>query len=505
MRRASATVWAPVMTSVLLLSALGCSRTTEQATPVLGDMPVASPASLEFADDLRRRVTVDAMKVHLTKFQEIADAHGGNRASGTPGYDASVDYVVGTLRDAGFDVQAPEFEVRVFSADKPTLSVGGKEVDVDALKYTLATPAEGLTAPLVVVPPGDAPGCVPAGYDGVAVKGAVVLLDRGGCPFHVKQTVAASLGAAALVVADNVDEDFMPGTLGEDTDVKIPVVSVSKSDGARLRAAPGKATLHVKAVTQNIKSRNVIAQTRTGSTADVVMAGGHLDGVPEGPGINDNASGVSALLETALQLGSSPQVRNAVRFAFWGAEEVGLTGSKKYVQSLDVEALKDIALYLNFDMIASSNAGYFTYDGNQSTAIGRDQVVPRVPEGSAGIERTLAAYLDSQGKPAEDTFFDGRSDYDGFTTAGVPAGGLFAGGEEKKSAEQAEKWGGTADAPFDPDYHKDTDTLDRLNIEALRIHGGGVAFAVGRYAQDLSGRNGIPVREDRVRHPLPEY
>jgi len=150
------------MTSVLLLSALGCSRTTEQATPVLGDMPVASPASLEFADDLRRRVTVDAMKVHLTKFQEIADAHGGNRASGTPGYDASVDYVVGTLRDAGFDVQTPEFEVRVFSADKPTLSVGGKEVDVDALKYTLATPAEGLTAPLVVVPPGDAPGCVPA-------------------------------------------------------------------------------------------------------------------------------------------------------------------------------------------------------------------------------------------------------------------------------------------------------------------------------------------------------
>lgn len=143
MRRASATVWAPVMTSVLLLSALGCSRTTEQATPVLGDMPVASPASLEFADDLRRRVTVDAMKVHLTKFQEIADAHGGNRASGTPGYDASVDYVVGTLRDAGFDVQTPEFEVRVFSADKPTLSVGGKEVDVDALKYTLATPAEG--------------------------------------------------------------------------------------------------------------------------------------------------------------------------------------------------------------------------------------------------------------------------------------------------------------------------------------------------------------------------
>lgn len=473
--------------------------------PVPGEVLVASPAALDFAEDLRRRVTVDRMTVHLEKFQDIADANGGNRATGTPGYDASVDYVAGVLREKGFDVQTPEFEVRMFSAEKPTLTVGGEEVDVDALKYTLSTPQEGVTAPLVAVPAGDAPGCVPADYDGLTVKGAVVLADRGGCPFHAKQAVAAELGALALVVADNVDEDFMPGTLGEDTDVKIPVVSVSKTDGARLRTLSGPATLHVEALTQNIKSRNVIAQTRTGSPSDVVVVGAHLDSVPEGAGLNDNGSGVAAVVETALQLGSSPQIRNAVRFALWGAEEVGLTGSKRYVQSLDVEALKDIALYLNFDMIASPNAGYFTYDGNQSTAVGRDQVVPRVPEGSAGIERTLVAYLDSQGKPAEDTYFDGRSDYDGFTTAGVPAGGLFAGAEEKKSAEQARKWGGTADEPFDPDYHTDNDTLDRLNTEALRIHGGGVAFSVGRYAQDLNGRNGIPVRADRTRHPLPEY
>ena len=43
-------------------------------------------------------------------------------------------------------------------------------------------------------------------------------------------------------------------------------------------------------------------------------------------GINDNGSGVAAVLETALQLGSSPQVNNAVRFGFWAAEESGLKG-----------------------------------------------------------------------------------------------------------------------------------------------------------------------------------
>lgn len=93
-------------------------------------------------------------------------------------------------------------------------------------------------------------------------------------------------------------------------------------------------------------------------------------------------------------------------------------------------------MYLNFDMIASPNAGYFTYDGNQSTAVGRDQAIPRVPEDPAGIERTLVAYLDSQGKPAEDTFFDGRSDYDGFTTAGIPAKRIVrrGGGEDVRRA-----------------------------------------------------------------------
>jgi hypothetical protein len=55
----------------------------------------------------------------------------------------------------------------------------------------------------------------------------------------------------------------------------------------------------------------------------------------------------------------------------WGAEEVGIIGSRKYISSLDVEELKDIALYLNFDMIGSPNPGYFAHDGDQSTAPAR--------------------------------------------------------------------------------------------------------------------------------------
>ena len=155
-------------------------------------------------------------------------------------------------------------------------------------------------------------------------------------------------------------------------------------------------------------------------------------------------------------------------------------------------------------MIGSPNPGYFTYDGDQSTAPDDGQSPPRVPEGSPGIERTLVEYLKSAGKAAEDTSFDGRSDYDGFTRAGIPAGGLFTGAEQNMTAEEAALWGGTADAPFDPNYHKDTDTLERVDRAALGINGGGVAYVVGIYAQDLDGRNGMPARADRTRHAVDE-
>ncbi|WP_422592682.1 M28 family metallopeptidase [Mycobacterium sp.] len=486
----------PMLTvvAVLMLATGGCAS-SDSANSL---KPVSAP---DFAAALHGRVTVDAMMAHLTKLSDIAKANGNTRAVGTPGYDASVDYVVGKLRDKGFEVQTLQFDARVFHSDPGSVTVADKKFEARALEYSPATPPVGVTGPLVSVPVDASPGCNASDYDNLPVNGAVVLVDRGTCPFTQKEAAAAQRGAVAVVVADNVVEEQMGGTLGETTDVKIPVVSVTKADGALLRTTVGPATVQLAAETKAVQARNVIAQTKTGSTSDVVMSGAHLDSVPEGPGINDNGSGVAAVLETALQLGSSPGIHNAVRFGFWGAEELGLIGSRKYVQSLDINALKDIALYMNFDMLASPNPGYFTYDGDQSLAADK-RGDPVVPEGSAGIERSLVAYLHSAGKTAEDTSFDGRSDYDGFTAAGIPSGGLFSGAENKKTDEEAKLWGGAADQPFDPNYHKSTDTLDHIDRTELGINGGGVAYVTGLYAQDLAGRNGIPIREDRTRHAL---
>jgi Zn-dependent M28 family amino/carboxypeptidase len=484
-----------ITTAALMLATGGC------ASSGTANMlkPISAP---DFAASLRGRVTTDAMMAHLTKLQDIAKANGNTRAVGTAGYEASVEYVVGKLRDNGFEVQTPQFDARVFHSDPGSVTVADKKFEARALEFSPATPPVGVTGPLISVPADASPGCNAPDYDNLPVNGAVVLVDRGTCPFAQKESAAAQRGAVAVVVADNVVEEQMGGTLGETTtDVKIPVVSVTKVDGALLRTAVGPATVQLTAEVKTIHARNVVAQTKTGSSSDVVVAGAHLDSVTEGPGINDNGSGVAAVLETALQLGSSPGVHNAVRFGFWGAEELGLIGSRKYVESLDINALKDIALYMNFDMLASPNPGYFTYDGDQSMPSDQ-RGTPVVPEGSAGIERSFAAYLNSAGKTPRDTSFDGRSDYDGFTAAGIPAGGLFSGAENKKTPEEAKLWGGDADQPYDPNYHKSTDTLDHIDRTELGINGGGVAYVTGLYAQDLNGRNGIPTREDRTRHEL---
>ena len=81
---------------------------------------------------------------------------------------------------------------------------------------------------------------------------------------------------------------------------------------------------------------------------------------------------------------------------------------------------------------------------------------------------------------------------------------MFSGAAENTTDEQAKLWGGLANAPFDPNYHKATDTLDKIDRTSLGIQGAGVAYAVGLYAQDITGRNGMPLREDRTRHVVSE-
>ncbi|ALO10323.1 Aminopeptidase [Streptomyces venezuelae] len=206
---------------------------------------------------------------------------------------------------------------------------------------------------------------------------------------------------------------------------------------------------------------NLIADWPGGDPNQVLMAGAHLDSVTSGAGINDNGSGSAAVLETALAVARSGyQPNKHLRFGWWGAEELGLVGSKYYVSQLPTAERSKVSGYLNFDMIGSPNPGYFVYDDDPA------------------IEQTFKNYFTGLGVPTEiETEGDGRSDHASFKNVGIPVGGLFTGASRVKTSAQVSKWGGTATA-FDRCYHSSCDNTSNINDTALDRNSDAVAYAI---------------------------
>jgi len=316
------------------LAATACGYSAVGAAPIEPDGPLVQQMTSEVSD-------ARAMK-HLQALQKIADEHGGNRASGTSGYDASVGYVVGVLRRAGFKVSTPTYE----------------------------------------------------------------------------------------------------------------------GDGRR-SSGP---------------ERNVIAQTTTGDPGNVVMIGAHLDSVEDGPGIVDDGSGVATLLEIATQLSAHPSVQNTVRFAFFGGEENGREGSDGYIRGLSNEDRKKIKLYLNLDMVASKNGGYFVQGGK-----GHDKDESG-PPGSATIARVLADQLVKTGVTKPETIEFVGDDESAFIDAGIPVGGAENGDADRKTTGQAKEWGGQARERYDPCYHQACDRVDNVNRDVLNHYMRALAGTLAYFA-----------------------
>lgn len=290
------------------------------------------------------------------------------------------------------------------------------------------------------------------------------------------------------------------GTLGPDERPEgkyIPAGSLSQEDGQALLAIINGGTtvtadLVVDAIVETRFTNNVLATSKGGDQNNIVFSGGHTDSVAAGPGINDDGSGSMGILEIALKL-TSFSVKNAVRFGFWSAEEFGLLGSEHYVTTASTDELSKISLYLNFDMIASPNFGYFIYDGDGS-AFGVTG-----PPGSDHIEHLFEDYLKEVGLKTAPTAFDGRSDYGPFLDVDIPSGGLFTGAEGLKTAEEAVWWGGQAGIAYDVNYHGAGDTVRNLNVGAWIQNTKAAAHAVATYALSTEG---IPKRAQQAKRTV---
>lgn len=214
-------------------------------------------------------------------------------------------------------------------------------------------------------------------------------------------------------------------------------------------------------------SDNIIADWPGGDANKTYMFGAHLDGVAAGPGMNDNGSGSAALLENALVLAQKkPTMDGHIRFAWWTDEEQGLNGSKFYVKGLSSTQKSQIKAYYNFDMVASTNGGYF---------------INHVTSAAAA---PMKAYWDSLGlKPEENTEGAGRSDDYSFEQVGIPTSGYAMGASARKTSAQATKWGGTSGSAYDPCYHASCDKYPaNVNVTGLNRSADGIAYTIWKQA-----------------------
>ncbi len=304
---------AAVLTAVVVLVVADRDEAPEPRRPA-----ATAPASL---DGVERRITSAGVGEHLDALQRIAGEHDGNRAAGTPGERATADYIAGRLRAAGYRVAVEEVTVPFFrERSDPRLTAGTRAYDVRTLRFSAGGTVTGRVRAVGL-------GCSPAAFAALR-DGEVAMARRGVCPFRDKALAAQRAGAAAVLIAD---ANPVRGSL-QRPGVRVPVLAVGANgaglEGERVRAA-------VDAESANVRSPSVIGEAGAAGAERVVMAGAHLDSVPEGPGLNDNGSGVAAVLEIAEELGGRRVPDGtAVRFAFWGAEEIGLVGSTRYVEEL---------------------------------------------------------------------------------------------------------------------------------------------------------------------------
>jgi hypothetical protein len=416
----------------------------------------------------------DELWNHMEAFQAIADANPGpdghpSRNSGEPGYKASADYVAAKMEDAGYNVRLQPYTFTYYAyKSKPTMS----EVSPNAHDYVLTEewnsgqstgianapvePAGGIVIPATETPTSSS-GCTGDDFSGFT-SGNIALIQRGTCNFGVKVQNAQAAGASGVIIFNegNTNPDrtaVLSGSLqdaaGNPIVPTIPVAFTSYAIGADLykQFTDGLnpvVNISIDAIVQpDALDWNVIAESKGGDKNHVLVVDAHLDAI-YGAGMLDNASGSATILDIAEKM-KNVNPLNKLRFIWFGGEELGLLGSKYYVDSLSSTQLSHIGYDLDADVTATPNYIIGVLDPAAPDFFSR--TVPatfpnRVYKSSTVSRDQLTAYFDSVGLNHELLSPNGTDAFS-FNEVGIPASGVLTGQDCCKSQAEVDLFGGT--------------------------------------------------------------
>ena len=412
---AQATV-APVVTATLAPQATAAPQATSTSAPE----PTAVPAPLPTVPILPTVVADTPTPVPTNPEAERLSAIGlelltdftadfNPRESGTDGELAAAEFIGRYLEDMGYVVEFQPVEVEYIPWSEEFVSlIGDGRPDLRAVPMAMSGLGD-VTAPLVSVGKAFEEDIPDGGLDGV-----IALIERGQITFEEKVNRVADAGAVAAIIYNNERGNFR-GAL--QSDGPIPAVSLSLEEGEDvLQLLEDETELEARVTIEMtlLNSQNVVAELDNQSTeCGVVVVGGHYDSVADTQAAGDNGTGVASLLVMAEELAEAHSedetLPYALRFIFFGVEEIGLYGSRHYVDNLSEQEHGEIIAMLNFDAMGKGEAA----------VVGSDDLVDRAINYADGN----GIALNRSNEPA-----GFGSDHASFLNADIPA--LFFFGDD---------------------------------------------------------------------------
>jgi Iap family predicted aminopeptidase len=419
------------------------------------------PLDVEYREVAGR--LLGAAMVDRTGYDKLAylTTRIGNRLSGSPGLARAVAWVAEQMKADGLE------NVRTQPVKVPHWVRGGESARVVkpvqrplnmlGLGQSIATPKDGITAPVVVVNNFDELERLGAQM----IKGKIVLYDM---PWQgYGQTVtyrstgasrAAKLGAvAALVRSVTPRSIYAPhtGALNYDPALpKIPSAAITVEDAAwihQMTAMGQEVEVQLQmeaAILPDADSANVMGEIVGRERPDeIVVIGGHLDSWDVGQGAHDDGAGILAAWRAVTlmkELGLKP--RRTIRVVAWTNEENGTRGGNAYRDALGADVGKHVAA-IEMDEGAERPIG-FAY-----SILGIANTDPRVLKATATL-REIARLLEAIGANAIDTG-GGETDIGPLMRAGVPGFGLS-----------------TINEHYFDWHHTNADTFDKVDLQDFR-------------------------------------